>query len=354
MATGYGAKKLCNSLLQFSYSLRHFSLFHSVSSSQTLEESIRIAINTKSYHQIPDLLLSYETTNTAINQPQFQQNSNNPFSFLSSFPQAFMNQIIDEILQSFMHLRPRSRPKIAYHYLLFHTLQCPNPLPLALAILQRTLRSGCIPAPQTQLSLSSAWLNCRRTQSVPNILSEMRLIGYHPDCNTCNFLLFSLCAIDQLAEAITVLKGMCRAGCDPDSESYGTVIGAMCEARRTEPAARLMMEMVGKIGLTPRQGTVVKVVAAMRANRELRRAVELVEFLEREGYGVGFEGYETVVEGCLERKEFVLAGKVVMEMTKRGFIPYIRVRQRVVEGLACVGEPALAYAVRQRLAELRS
>lgn len=108
------------------------------------------------------------------------------------------------------------------------------------------------------------------------------------------------------------------------------------------------------MGLMPRQGTVGRVVAAMRANREMRRAAEMVGFLEREGCEVGFESYEMVMEGCVERGEYVLAGKVVMEMTRRGLIPYIGMRQRVVEGLASIGERELACAVRQRLAELKT
>lgn len=182
----------------------------------------------------------------------------------------------------------------------------------------------------------------------------MRAIGYPPDGATCNFLLSSLCAVDELGEAIAVLRELSSAGCSPDSESYGTVIGACCAARKTDAAAELMREMVGKVRLTPRQGTVVRVVAAMRANREVRQAAEMVELLEREGCGVGFQGHEMAVEGCLERKEFVAAGKAMMEMVGRGHIPYIQVRQKVVEELAAMGERELASAVRRRLAELRS
>lgn len=182
----------------------------------------------------------------------------------------------------------------------------------------------------------------------------MQSIGYRPDGGTCNYIISSLCAVDQIAEAVRVLKGMGRAGCAPDLESYGTVIDAMCGFRKTTDATEMMKEMVAKIGLTPRQGTVVKMAAALRANKETWKAVEMIEFLEREGFHVGFETYELVVEGCLECREYVLAGKVVIKMTGRGFIPYIKVRQKVVEGLASVGEWELACTVRQNFADLRS
>ncbi|CBI21940.3 hypothetical protein VitviT2T_017608 [Vitis vinifera] len=340
-----GATKLCRSLFHFHYSLRQISSIHSITSSQTLEESIKAAVESKTYQKIPDLLISLEET--CLNP--------NPFSFLSTFSQNLRTQVVDEILQSFIPLRPRSRPQIAYACLLSFTLQSANPLPLALAILQRTLRSGCIPVPQTHLLLSSAWLSRRRqSHSVSNILSEMQSIGYYPDCGTCNYLILSLCAIDQLVEAVIVLKSMGQVGCIPDLEGYGSVIGAMCAMRRTTDATELMKEMVAKIGLTPRQGTVLNLVAALRAKKEIWKAVEMIEFLEGEDFNAGFASYESVLEGCLACHEFVLAGKVVMGMTARGFIPYIGVRQKVVEGLANLGEWKLALAVRQRFADLRS
>ncbi|KAK0588668.1 hypothetical protein LWI29_003928 [Acer saccharum] len=340
-----GAANICKSLVIFRHCLQHLSTLPLVSSSQTLEQAVKAAVESKDYKQIPELLIS---SKEPCQNP-------NPFSFLSTFSQSRRIQIIDDILQSFIPLRPRSRPKIAYACLLSYTLQSPCPLPLALAIIQRTLRSGCVPAPQMHLFLSSVWMKHRcQSRSVSDILLEMQSIGYHPDCGTCNYLISSLCAVDQLAEAVKVLKGMGRAGCIPDLESYGTVIGAMSTIRRTADAVEMMKEMVAKVGLMPRQGTIVKVAAALRANREMWKAVELIEFLEREGCPVGFESYEAVVDGCLERREYILAAKVVMGMTKNGFIPYIRVRQKVVEGLASVGEEKLACVVRQRFVELRS
>lgn len=147
---------------------------------------------------------------------------------------------------------------------------------------------------------------------------------------------------------------MVRAECVPDLESYDIVVGAMCRARRTADAVEMLKQMVVKVGLNPRQGTVVKVASALRANRETWKAVEMIEFLEKEAFFVGFECYELVVEGCLECREFILAGKIVMAMTRRGFIPLIRVRQKVVEGLEAVGEEKILCAVRQQLQELGS
>ncbi|XP_047315628.1 pentatricopeptide repeat-containing protein At1g06270-like isoform X1 [Impatiens glandulifera] len=329
-------------------SKRLFSPFYfirSVSSLPTLQESIKTAVESKSYQQIPDLL---------IESGEFC-NKENPFSFLSTFPEKNRIQAIDELLQSFVPIRPRSSLRVAYSYLLSYSLQTPNPLPLALAIIQRTSRSGCIPNPQINLLLSTAWIDRRaKSQSVTNLLNEMRSIGYYPDCGTCNYLISSLCSIDQLEEAVKVLNGMSKARCTPDLDSYGSIISKMCALRKSREAFRMMKEMVEKFGLNPRQETVLKVVASMRINNEMWGAVEMIKLLENAGCLLGFEIHDLAVKGCLERRQYVLAGKSALRMSRRGFIPYITTRQKVVERLASIGEVELASAVRQSFVVLKS
>ncbi|KAM1413123.1 hypothetical protein FF1_025384 [Malus domestica] len=261
----------------------------------------------------------------------------------------------NHFISSSQLLQETIRNTITYSCLLSFTLQSSNLFPLALAILQRTLRSGCIPVPQILFLLSSAWMNCRKEfLSVSKILLEMQSIGYHPDYGMCNYLISSLCSVDRLNEAVKLLKGMSRVGCIPDMESFDIVIGAMCTVRRTAKAVYMIKKMVEKVGLTPRQGTVMKVAAALRANKEIWRAVEMIGFLENEGYPISCESYELVVNGCLDVGEHILAGKAVIRMTERGFIPYIRTRLKVVERLAGAGEWELACSVRQRFGELKS
>ncbi|EYU44128.1 hypothetical protein ABFS82_04G137400 [Erythranthe guttata] len=320
---------------------RAFLHYSSSSSQESLQESILSAIESKTYHKIPDLLLN----NSSSRNP-------NPFSSLSTLSPIHKSLVIDEILQSFISIRPRSRPNSAYSHLLSYILNTQNPLPLALAVIQRTLRSGCLPVPQTHLLLSNAWtLSLHKYQdTVQTLLPEMRSIGYSPDCGTCNYLILSLSKVDRLEEALGVLRGMGKVGCVPDRDSFGILISRMSELRMI----RGVVEMVDVHFLSPRKETVVKAVDAMRANREITRAVEMIEFLDGKGVDVGFDVYELALEGCLEVQRFVLAGKFVIKMTDKGSIPYIRVRRRVFEGLVGVGETGLASVVRQRFAELKS
>ncbi|KAI7754836.1 hypothetical protein M8C21_020839 [Ambrosia artemisiifolia] len=339
--------KLCKPIHMFSsLFIRFSSPVHTISSQQLLEQSIKSAVEAKSYRQIADILNASKEISQAAN----------PFSFLSSFHQEDRTKIIDEILQSFIPLRPRNHAQRAYTYLLSFTLQGPDPLPLSLAILQRTLRSGCSPVPQTHLLLSSVWINQRKEfgHTVVNMLMQMHLIGYQPDGGVCNYLISSLCKVDQYEEAVQVLRSMGGAGFVPDLDSFGSVIGLLCQLRKTKNIEELMKEMVSKFRLSPRKELVVTVLKSMRANKDAHKAVEMIIFLEEMDIQIGFESYELVVETCLESNLFVLAGKVVMRMTNKGFIPYIKVRQKVFDGLAAVGELEFAYILKKKFTELNS
>lgn len=337
--------KLFSSLSGFNYRFFQFSSVRQLSASRSYVEITKAAVETKSYENIPDLLTSLK----------YSSQNPNPFSFLSGFTSNQRENVVDEILRSLGTVRPRSRPHIVYRLLLSYTLQGPNPLPLALAVLQHTLRSGCLPIPQTYLLLSTAWLECRsQARTVSNILLEMQSIGYSPDCGICNYLILSLCKVDQFKEALRVLKGMGGTGCIPNLDTYGTLIGEMCNRGMTTGIIEMVKEMVTRVRLNPRQEIVTKVVAAMRGDKEIWKAVEMIEFLESEAVYVGFEAYDLVLKQCLECHQFILAGKLVIRMTERGFIPYIRLRQRLIEALASIGELELASAVRHRLAELHS
>lgn len=332
--------------LRFRQSICRAYLFRRLCSSASLSESVSNAFQRKEYDQILGLVDK--------DPEQFCENPN-LFSFLSTYPESRQTVIVDELLQSFLFIRPRSRPQAVYSCLLSYTLQTPKLLPLALAILQRTIRSGCFPSPQTRLFLSEVWLNRRKEcEPVSSILLEMQSIGYSLDTGTCNYLILSLCKADQVDEAVRVLKGMIAAGCIPDLDSYGTLIVEMSERKMTDGVYRMIKDMVGKFGLNPRQEMVIKVLEALRSNKEMSRAVEIIEFLECHNVRLGFDGYEKVLRGCLKSGQCVLAVKAVIKMTDRGFIPYIKTRQKLVEGLLMIGELEMASAVRNRFSKLKS
>ncbi|KAG6431376.1 hypothetical protein SASPL_109455 [Salvia splendens] len=72
----------------------------------------------------------------------------------------------------------------------------------------------------------------------------MKSIGYTPDCGTCNYLFLTLLKIGQFGEAVEVLKGVGRAGCVPDCDSYGGLIAELSEARKVDAVEEVEREMM--------------------------------------------------------------------------------------------------------------
>ena len=89
-------------------------------------------------------------------------------------------------------------------------------------MLQRALRCGCSPDPQVHLLLSSAWLETRLQENLPvaATLLQMKSIGYRLDSGTCNYLISSLCAVDEFEAAVDVLRGMIAASCIHSQNVY--------------------------------------------------------------------------------------------------------------------------------------
>lgn len=305
------------------------------------------AIEISRFARLPDLLLPYTPPNAA---------APNPFAFLSRYPLPRHTHLLRSILQSLLPLRPRSLSHPALRHLLSHTLisnPAAAPLSLSLAVLHSFLRTACPLPHQARLSLSLSWLRRRRRGggSVADVLAEAaRETGFPAGRGVCNYLISSLCSVGETAEAAAVLRGMSG----PDSEGYEALVAAACRGGRVAEATRLVKEMVGLRGVTPRQGTVARVVAAMGRGGEARAAKGMVGWLERMGVEVGFECYEKVLEACLGSGEYGLAGEVAVTMAAKGFIPRIGARLRVVEGLAAAGEAEFAGKVRRALAAMNS
>ncbi|KAG6435514.1 hypothetical protein SASPL_100388 [Salvia splendens] len=112
-----------------------------------------------------------------------------------------------------------------------------------LAVVQAPSATAASPAAVPPPLLKS-WLRQHRKASSSLILPEMKSIGYTPDCGTCNYLFLTLSKIDQFGEAVEVLKGMGRAGCVPNCDSYGGLIAELSEARKVDAVAEVVREMM--------------------------------------------------------------------------------------------------------------
>ncbi|KAG6404103.1 hypothetical protein SASPL_136343 [Salvia splendens] len=123
-------------------------------------------------------------------------------------------------------------------------LPYPRPLhqPPPLAVVQAPSATAASPAALPPPPLKS-WLRQHRKAS-SLIFPKIKLIGYTPDCGTCNYLFLTLSKIGQFGKAVEVLKGMGRAGCVPDCDCYGGLIAELSEVRKVDAVTEVVREMM--------------------------------------------------------------------------------------------------------------
>ncbi|GJR26956.1 pentatricopeptide repeat-containing protein [Tanacetum coccineum] len=95
----------------------------------------------------------------------------------------------------------------------------------------------------------STWLRERRQsdQTVVGMFLQMQSIGYKPDGDVSNYLISLLCKVNQYKEAVQVLWSMSRAGCIPDLDNFGSVIGVLGDLRKTKYIEELIREMLANL-----------------------------------------------------------------------------------------------------------
>lgn len=306
--------------------------------SDTYDEMVKIAVRKRDFKFVAHLLAKMKTEGVSALQT---------FAFLNED-----DSVVDEMLQAFFRMK-FPEPRDAYDAVVFHFCEA-NRLELALAAIQGMIRLGYRPNPQIFVALSNAWCEQTRICRPEEILEKMREFGYRPDGNTCNLVLKALSAVGKVDEAFALLDSMRLAGCEPDSQSYDVLIWGACEIGDGDGALQLLHRMTVHEGFTPRQKTYTTIIRALDRIGDCVKAYDMVNFLNERDLSLSFHNYQMVAEMCYENFERVAAANILIQMTDKGFIPYIELRQRVFHSLVRKGEHELAWRLRRKLMHLRS
>lgn len=306
--------------------------------SETYDEMVKVAVRKRDFKFVAHLLAKMKSEGVSALKT---------FAFLKDD-----DGIVDEMLQAFFRMK-FPEPRDAYDAVVFQFCEA-NRLELALAAIQGMIRLGYRPIPQIYVAVSDAWCERTRVCRPEEILEKMRKFGYRPDGNTCNLVLKALSAVGKVDEAFALLDSMRLAGCEPDSQSYDVLIWGACEIGDGDGALQLLHRMVVHEGFTPRQKTYTTIIRALDRIGDCVKAYDMVNFLNEKDFPLSFHNYQMVAEMCYENFERVAAANILIQMTDKGLIPYVELRQRVFHSLVRKGEHELAWRLRRKLMHLRS
>ncbi|KAL9434290.1 hypothetical protein AB3S75_029008 [Citrus x aurantiifolia] len=180
-----------------------------------------------------------------------------------------------------------------------------------------------------------------------NVFDGMVNGGVLPSVATYNAMIQVLCKKDSVENAILVFEEMVRKGYMPNSTTYNVVIRGLCHAGERERA----LEFVGRMKddeCEPNVQTYNILIRYFCDAGEIERGLEL---FEKMGSGVclpNLDTYNILISSMFVRKksdDLLVAGKLLIEMVDRGFMPRKFTFNRVLNGLLLMGNQGLAKEI---------
>ncbi|XP_058787336.1 pentatricopeptide repeat-containing protein At1g74900, mitochondrial [Vicia villosa] len=171
--------------------------------------------------------------------------------------------------------------------------------------------------------------------------------GLIPSVATYNALIQVLCKKDSVQNALLVFEEMVGKGCVPNLTTYNVVIRGLCHSGEMEKALEFMKRME-EHGCRPSVQTYNVVIRYYCDEGELEKGLELFEKMGNGTCLPNLDTYNILISAMFVRKkseDLVVAGKLLMEMVGRGFLPRKFTFNRVLNGLVLMGNREFANEI---------
>ncbi|CAI8597699.1 unnamed protein product [Vicia faba] len=172
--------------------------------------------------------------------------------------------------------------------------------------------------------------------------------GLIPSVATYNALIQVLCKKDSVHNALLVFEEMVGKGCVPNLTTYNVVIRGLCHSGEMEKALEFMKRMEEEHGCRPSVQTYNVVIRYYCDEGELEKGLELFEKMGNGTCLPSLDTYNILISAMFVRKkseDLVVAGKLLMEMVGRGFLPRKFTFNRVLNGLVLMGNREFASEI---------
>ncbi|GMN45748.1 hypothetical protein TIFTF001_014941 [Ficus carica] len=179
------------------------------------------------------------------------------------------------------------------------------------------------------------------------IFDEMVREGVLPSAATYNALIQVLCKKDSVENAVVVFGEMVRKGYVPNSTTYTVLVRGLCHAGQMERAMEFLERMKSD-ECEPNVQTYNVVIRYYCDNGETEKALSLFEKMGGGNCLPNLDTYNVLISAMFVRKrsdDLVLAGKLLIEMVDRGFVPRRLTFNRILDGLLLTGNQGFAKEI---------
>ncbi|PON86084.1 Tetratricopeptide-like helical domain containing protein [Trema orientale] len=179
------------------------------------------------------------------------------------------------------------------------------------------------------------------------IFDEMVGKGVLPSVATYNALIQVLCKKDSVENAVVVFEEMVRKGYVPNSTTYTVLIRGLCHAGEMERAMEFMERMKDDDCEANVQIYNILIRYFCEAG-EIDKGLNVFEKMGSANCLPNLDTYNVLISGMFVRKksdDLLVAGKLLIEMVDRGFLPRRLTFNRVLDGLLLTGNQAFAKEI---------
>ncbi|XP_071737476.1 pentatricopeptide repeat-containing protein At1g74900, mitochondrial-like [Rutidosis leptorrhynchoides] len=179
------------------------------------------------------------------------------------------------------------------------------------------------------------------------VFDEMIGAGILPSVATYNAFIQVLCKKDNVENAIVVFEEMLKKGYTPNTTTYNVVIRGLCHVGKMDEA----MEYLDKMKhdeCQPNVQTFNVIIRYYCDEGEIEKSLKVFESMSSGECLPNLDSYNVLISGMFGRKrpdDLMVAGKLLIEMVERGFIPRKFTFNRILNGLLLTGNQDFAKEI---------
>lgn len=179
------------------------------------------------------------------------------------------------------------------------------------------------------------------------VFDEMVRDGVLPSVATYNALIQVLCKKDSVENAILAFEDMVRKGYVPNSITYNVIIRGLCHSSDMQRAMEFMVRMEDD-DCQPNVQTYNVMIRYFCDAGEIEKGLDMFEKMRNGSCLPNLDTYNILISAMFVRKksdDLMVAGKLLVEMIDRGFLPRKFVFNRVLNGLLLTGNQDFAKEI---------
>ncbi|XP_038680531.1 pentatricopeptide repeat-containing protein At1g74900, mitochondrial isoform X1 [Tripterygium wilfordii] len=179
------------------------------------------------------------------------------------------------------------------------------------------------------------------------IFDEMTMEGVLPSVATFNALIQVLCKKDSVENALLVFEDMVKKGYVPNTITYNLLIRGLCHTGEMQRA----MEFMGRMKedeCEPNVQTYNLVIRYSCDAGDIERGLDVFEKMDSGNCLPNLDTFNILIGAMFVRKksdDLLMAGKLLIKMVDRGFLPRKFTFNQVLNGLLLTGNQGFAKEI---------